>query len=215
MLLYTVFKFIHNSSDNKDRLTKICLINTFFVGDELKEWLKIKEISAYRDVDGFAELRQHLQRDDFMKQITLADNIQSEIGCGKLMEWMISYIFLPIYLFGRCMHLIFPVIVYVINVGLFGIEGLYLLHHVLSLMFIALLLVLGGVSYKVIYFTYCIYHIGYSYGAPPLNKEIKQQIDEKYVDVIQLPIIIDFFDEEFGEDVSKLIVYYLKSINLD
>ena len=210
-----VFKFIHNSADNQDRLTKICIINSLFHGDELKTWLKEKEESAYQDINGFAELREHLQRDDFLRQITFADSVQSENCCGVMMEKLISYICLPIYLFGRFIHLIFPVIIYIINLGIFGIDGLYLLHHVLSLMFIGLMMILIGVSYKVINFTYCIYHIGYVNQAPPLNTDIRGEVDEKYVDIIQLPIIIDFFDEEFGEDVSKLIIHYLKSIHLD
>ena len=210
-----VFKFIHHSADNKDRLTKICIINSLFHGDELKEWLKEKEESAYQDINGFAELREHLERHDFLKQVTFADSVQSEICVGVMMEKLISYVFLPIYLFGRCVHLIFPVIVYIVNLVIFGIDGLYLLHHVLSLMFIGLLFVLFSISYKVIYFTYCIYHIGYVNQAPPLNNDIRSKVDEIYVDIIQLPIIIDFFDGEFGEDVSKLIVHYLKSIHLD
>ena len=53
-------------------------------------------------------------------------------------------------------------------------------------------------------------------GLPPtLGTDVITEVDAYYVDVLQLPVIIGFFDERFGEDVSKLIVHYLKCIQLD
>ena len=41
-----------------------------------------------------------------------------------------------------------------------------------------------------------------------------QTVENSYTDIVQLPVIIACFIQRFGEDVSKLIVEYLKSISL-
>ena len=235
-----IFKFIHRSSTNYDRLIKIMIINkVLFVkevkygmmpkeDEEFKNWLNETSSTGFRDIKSFKDLKDNIHRNPFLYQLTFSENAMTksainrydglETKCNKYMliflEKLMSYIALPIYLFGRSIHLIFPIIIYLINIGIYGIGGVLLLHHVLTLTFIILLIIMFCILYKVIYFTYCIYHIGYWGTAPYLKKPMIKEIEDAYLDIIQLPVIIDFFDETFGEDVSKLIVMYMKSIQL-
>merc|ERR1712129_307733 len=145
-------------------------------------------------------------------QFEFCDQRYLGVNVENVLEWLLSYVTMPLYLMGRAVHLFFPVGIYLINLSVFGIDGIPLLHHVLMIAFCSLLLVVLAIGYNVIYFTYCIYHIGYFTHPPPLNKETIQKVENAYTDIVQLPAIIACFDERFGEDVSRLIVEYLKSI---
>ncbi len=231
-----IFRFIWRSSDNKDRLNKVLITNMiipYMAGPkkegntiDFKEWLNKQSETGFKEVDGFKVWRGYIDRPSFLAQITFSEYGMAQDDYEAMKQWAcsciadtlqhsISYICLPLYLLGRCIHVLFPITVYIINIGLYGWNGVYLLHHVLNLTFIVLLVVILAISYKVMYFTYCIYHIGYWINPPSIGAKTYQRVEDFYVDNIQLPIIIDFFDEEFGEDVSRLIVMYLKAIVLE
>eukprot|EP01084_Bolivina_argentea_P153414 267504_1 len=150
-----IFKFIHESSSNHDKLMKILCINKVLYDEEkihnteediqFGEWLDKHKETYFMDVGSFNELRDHIHRDDFFKQITFSENlsrdkplstygnrkhVEWDIVCEKFWEISLSYIGLPLYLFGRTTHLLFPIIIYVINLFIFGIDGIHLLHHV-------------------------------------------------------------------------------------
>ena len=192
---------------------------------DFNEWLTEQSINGYKDVQGFKEWRGYIDRPSFFKQITFSEygmDLQDYEAMKKLscscfadsVQYSISYVCLPLYVLGRFIHVLFPIIVYVMNIGLYGWNGVYLLHHVLNIMFMVLLIAIACVSYKVIYFTYCIYHIGYWITPPSIMDKTYQKVEDFYVDNCVLPILIDFFDEEFGEDVTRLILMYLKAIDL-
>eukprot|EP01084_Bolivina_argentea_P313186 542332_1 len=231
-----MFRFIHNSDSNKDRLKKILIINhiiPYIAGPkkkdkkiDFKEWLTVNAENGFKNIESFKEWRQYIDRPLFFKQITFSEYGVATDDYEKMkkylcvciadrLQFVVSYVCLPLYLLGRVMHLLFPILVYFVNIGLYGINGVLLLHHVLNITFILLLLVILGISYKVLYFTYCIYHIGYWITPPQMATNTAKRIEDCYVDLIQLPIIIEFFDESFGEDVSRLILDYLKSIQLE
>ena len=184
-----------------------------------KQWLHENSMNGFNDIKSFKELQSYIHRESFLLQITLSDNKMSvfERNClwiESFLEYTLSHITLPLYLCGRLIHLLFPLIIYIINLFIFGINNIPLLHHVLMISFICLLIIVIFIGYKVIYFTYCIYHIGYWSHPAPLNKSMINQVENAYIDMVQLPVIIQIFDHEFGEDVCKLIREYLKSIIL-
>ena len=230
-----IFRFIHRSSSNEDRLVKVLITNMVIPhmsgprkgGNTLnyKEWLSRESETGFKNVSGlgFKEWRKYIDRPSLFSQVTFSEYGMNETDYEAMKEWScsciadslqccISYICLPLYLCGRCVHVLFPIIVYIINVAVYGWYGVFLLHHVLTLTFVVLLGIILGISYKVMYFTYCIYHIGYWITAPTIGSKTYQEVEECYVDNLQLPIICDFFDETFGEDVSRLILMYLKAI---
>ena len=233
-----IHRFIHRSNSRHDRVKRILcatietdhklkilttdenLSNTcddFAHRYEFQQFMDENLKNGFEDIRSFTELRKNIVRVSFFRQVTFSEGKLSpdQGGCmDDVLEWMLSYMAMPLYLFGRAVHLLFPVVVYVINLSVFGINGIFLLHHVLMISFCSLLLIVLVIGYKVVYFTYCIYHIGYWTHPPPLNKEMIQKVEDAYTDIVQLPVIIACFDERFGEDVSRLIVEYLKSISL-
>ena len=213
-----IFKFLHRSDGHRDRLVKVLIINRMVElpgHKDFHEWIDNLAVEGFREIKSFKDLRENIHRDPVLEQVMFMDITTASNRIGKVLERAISMIFLPLFLIGRVLHLLFPVLVYGVNLCLFGWSGIYLLHHVLTLLFIALLMVLVAVSREVMYLAHCLYHIGFAQLPPTLFKNKIVEVDEYYVDIMQMPVIIEFFDERFGEDVSRLIMYYLKCIKID
>ena len=149
--------------------------------------------------------------------MVLAETIDARYGVSVdlVLERLLSYALMPLYMLGRVLHLLFPVAVYVVNLAQFGWREISLLHHVLTLVLVGLLVAMASVSWRVMYFAFCLYHIGEGKQSMSLTRSIMGEIDEHYVQVVQFPIIAAFFDQEFGQDVAGLILMYLKSFELE
>ena len=76
-----IFKFIHRSSSNDDRLKKILIINYVLFEDmdlgtmmkedkEFKSWLFINSQNGFKDIVCFKDPKKQINRKPFKKQIT-------------------------------------------------------------------------------------------------------------------------------------------------